>query len=74
MTCGAAVHEALQAVSFAQQRTPPDPPLPFADRNCGSLGQNSRDRAIVPHDLGAAALASGHSLPSIWVSPKVRIF
>ena len=23
---------------------------------------------------GAAALAPGHSLPSTWVSPKVRIF
>ena len=26
---------------------------------------------MVPHNLVAAALASGHSLPSIWVSPNV---
>ena len=28
----------------------------------------------VPHDLGVAVLASGHSLLSIWVSLKARIF
>ena len=49
-------------------------PLPFVDPNCGTRGQNSRDRAIGPHDLGAAALASGLAPPSMWASPKVRIF
>ena len=28
------------------------PSLPFGDPNCGSRGQNSRDRATVPHDSG----------------------
>ena len=52
------------------QPTPPSPPL--VAPVVGLVVRTARDRAIVPYDLGAAALASGHSLPFILVSPKVR--